>query len=177
MYKFCKANGCWWHVCNDLAKLLEHQDKTSSRFGIALIKGCEKEPNQYDKYNELAKMIAENKGTSMLMGMTELAGSISERQIKYMTEGDEIWINSVGGWNCGLQDIEATVYMKNLIYPNCKKKDIKITKFGGYEGGKHYYAKIGEIEVCQYVNGEKIIKWNTYDEAYEQAMKYCEELE
>ena len=48
MYKFCKANGGWWFVCKDLEKLFEYKDKTNSRYGLALVNGCEgKRDNNY----------------------------------------------------------------------------------------------------------------------------------
>ena len=177
MYKFCKANGCWWFVCKDLEKLFEYKDKTDSRYGLALVNGCEDKPNRYSKMYEAAVQTARRTGCSVLEGMADLSSRTLECQIDSLMEGHEVWINSVGGWNIGLRDVEATTYMNKLIFPDCKKEDIKISKFGEMEGGRHYYAKIGTIEVCEYVDGEKIIKWDTWDEAYQHALKYCEELE
>lgn len=176
MYKFCKANGGWWFVCKDLENLFEYKDKTDTRYGIALIKG-EKEGNKYSKMYQAALKTAERTGCSIAEGMADLSSRTLECQMKYLLERCEIWINEMGGWNTGLKEVEATTYMKNLIFPHCTKDDIRISKFGEMEGGKHYYAHIGEIEVFEYVDGEKIIKWDTYDEAYKHALAYCDELD
>ena len=112
----------------------------------------------------------------MVEAMAELSSSVLSPQIEILSCGNEIWFNRFGGWNIGLGKADATIYMKNLIFPDCRKEDIRISKFSENEGGKHYYAKIGTIEVCDYIDGEKINKWNTRDEAYSRALKYCEEL-
>ena len=177
MYKFCKANGYWWFVCNDLEKLFEYKDKTDSRYDLALENGYENKPNRYSKIYKAAVQIAQRTGCSVLEGLVDLSNRALECQINSLLEGYEIWINSVGGWNIGLKNVEAITYMNKLIFLDCKKEDIKVSKFGEMEGGKHYYAKIGTIEICEYVDDEKIIKWDTYDEAYQHTLKYCEELE
>lgn len=174
MYKFCKANGGWWFVCKDLEQLFELHDKTDSRYGLAIIDDCEG-LSRYKKLHNLAIIRAESENTSVLESMVNIATEVKSNQIDSILKGNEVWINANGGWNNGLKP-EATTYMNKLIFPNCKKEDIKISKFGEYAGGKHYYAKIGSIEVCEYINGEKIIKWNTREEAYQKALAYCEEL-
>ena len=73
-----------------------------------------------------------------------------------------------------MENVEATVYMNNLIYPNYKINDIVVKKWT--PDSKHYYARIGNIEVSEGEGNNKIIKWDTYDEAYAVALRYCEEL-
>ena len=70
----------------------------------------------------------------------------------------------------------ATVYRDKLVFPNYTKKDIRISKWG--DGGAHYYAKVGEIEVKEKDSkGEVVMKWNSYEEAYQKALEYCSEVE
>lgn len=176
MYKFCKANGSWWFVCQSIDELLEYKDKTNNKYGLAILNSCKGTDSKYKKLYEAAESLAMVKQISVVEAMAELSGKITIKQVNELSAGKKIWFNNVGGWNTGLTDIDATTYMSKLIFPNCKKEDIKISKFGGYEGGKHYYAKIGEIEICEYANGKKIVKWNTYQDAYNHALKYCEEI-
>lgn len=66
-----------------------------------------------------------------------------------------LWFNEKGGWNLGLDaDDIVTVYCDKLLFPNYTEKDIKINRWGG---GQHYYAKVGEIEVKECVDGETIV--------------------
>lgn len=176
MYKFCMANGCWWRVCTTLNELFEHHEATDNRYGNAIIEDVYANGEKYKGIRDAARLYGENNNISFIEGLSMLSSMCFSSQAKMINEGHEVWINENGGWNTGLQAI-ATVYMKKIIYPNYTKKDIRISKFGNNEGGKHYYAHIGDVEIFDYVDGEKVIKWDTYNEAYQNALRYCAELE
>ena len=57
------------------------------------------------------------------------------------------------------------VRKKELVFPSYYDTDIRIKRF---PDGEHYYAYIGDAQVR---DGD-IVKWDTYDEAYEQALRY-----
>lgn len=163
-------------MCCSIEELFEFKDKTDYRYSEAIIDECTGKEGKYSKLYKAAESLAITKNISVVEAMAELSSSVLSPQIEILSCGNEIWFNRFGGWNIGLGKADATIYMKNLIFPDCRKEDIRISKFSENEGGKHYYAKIGTIEVCDYIDGEKIIKWNTRDEAYSRALKYCEEL-
>ena len=175
MYKFCMANGCWWRVCTNLNELIEHHDVTDKRYNQALLEDVYKNGDKYKPIRDAARLYAENNRKSFVEGLAMLSANSFSAQADALAKGNNIWINSNGGWNTGLT-ATATAYMSKIIYPNYTKSDIRISKFGEQEGGKHYYAHVGDIEIFDYVNGEKVIKWDTYDEAYQNALRYCAEL-
>ena len=174
MYKFCKANGVWWLICKDLQTLFEFKEKTSRNYALALLYGNEE--NQWHQYYDAAKLHAKQTQSSLFEGMADLQARALSVQMNCLLKGEEVWFNENGGWNNGISDVAATTYTNQLIFPNCQKKDIRITKFAEGDGGRHYYARIGTIEVCEYINGYKIMKWDTYEEAYQKALIYCKDL-
>ena len=161
-WKFCKYDGYWYLCISSLEQLFEYNDRTNSKYGLALVKG-----DSEDKYLSYAKQIAESNDLSLLDGMVELQSKIFQTKLKYIMQNKELWINEVGGFNFGYIP-EKTVFMNNIVFPHYTKNDIKISQWGGDAKGSHYYAKVGEIEVK---DGDTM-KWNTWQEAYNEALKY-----
>ena len=172
-WKFCRANGCWWLVIDNIEQFLEYKDKTSSKYGQAIINGVCGDESPYQKLYDVAELIAQRDKTSVVQGMNTLTSMIFRTQYNAISAGYTLWFNDMSGYNYGLNNRKtATVYRDKLIFPNYTKNDIRISKWG--DGGLHYYAKVGEIEVKETdSNGEVVMKWNTYDEAYQKALEYC----
>ena len=59
----------------------------------------------------------------------------------------------------------AFVRRKELVFPRYHNSDIRIERF---PDGTHYYAYVGDMQVR---DGD-ILKWDSYDEAMQQAKKY-----
>lgn len=169
-FKFCKANNGWWLVISDIEQLLAYKDKTSSKYGHAIVNNAVGKENPYQRLYDTAEILASSHNISIVEAMCSLADSMTERQIFEINSGKTIWFNERGGWNYGLKDISATVYRDKILFPNYTEKDIRISKWGG---GQHFYAKVGEIEVKEIVDSEVIMKWNTHSEAYKRALAYC----
>lgn len=177
MYKFCKSNSGWWRVCSSLNELLEWHEQTCNRYGRALLEDVYGTGDKYENIRKLAYIYGKSLKTSFIEGLSVLSATCLEGQMKALAEGEEIWINPNGGWNCGLHAV-ATVHMKKNVFPDFKKSDIRILKYGPYEQGKHFYAYIGDIQIYSFDRkGNKIVKWNTKDAAYEAALRYCNELQ
>ena len=172
-WKFCLTESCWWVVIDNIEQFWEYKDKTDSKYGHAIVKGACGDENPYQKLYDVAEMIAQRNHTSVVQGMSTLTGMLYETQMNAILAGHELWFNELGGYNYGLGSEKiATVYRDKFIFPHYTKSDIRISKWG--EGGQHYYAKVGEIEVKEKdSNGEIVMKWNTYDEAYAKALEYC----
>jgi len=98
--------------------------------------------------------------------LCDLVGRAQASQIMKVAQGIKIAVNPSGGYFPIPEDSVVE------IIPVCKytEKDIKITKF---DGGKHYYATIGGIEVIDQW-GDK--KWNTFSYAETIAKKYLKTL-
>jgi len=65
-----------------------------------------------------------------------------------------------------LRSIKAT----RFIFPEYTEKDIKVSQWAG---GKHWYAKIGTVDV-QDKNGN--VKWSSYESAFQVAKQSLNEL-
>lgn len=169
-FKFCKVNNGWWLIISDIEQLLTYKDKTSSKYGHAIVNNAIGKTNPYQRLYDAAEILAASRNISIVEAMCALADSMTQRQIDEITSGKTIWFNECGGWNYGLKGVSATVYRDKILFPNYTEKDIRISKWGG---GQHFYAKVGEIEVKEVVDGEIIMKWNTRDEAYKKALEYC----
>jgi hypothetical protein len=84
---------------------------------------------------------------------------------KCINEGETLCMNEAGGYFT-LSKTAKVVFKGVKIYTEA---DIKVSN---YFLGKHYYAKIGGIDVE--VGGE--VKWNSYDFAYAMALKFLETI-
>lgn len=105
--------------------------------------------------------------TQMMYELKRLKYTVIVNQIKSLLDGEILVINSKGGYFPIRQDDEY-----RILETDEKKytsKDIKINK---WFGGKHFYAKVGEIDVVY--NGD--VKWNTEEDATKAAEKYMKKL-
>lgn len=106
--------------------------------------------------------------TPMLLNLKLLEASVLTGQLKNLLAGDVLLINNNGGyfpikkeWFYIAHKIDSDVYLES---------DVKINK---WYGGKHYYAKIKRIDV---VGEDDSVKWNTEQQAREEALKYLVKL-
>lgn len=167
-WKFIKSNGGWWLVISDINQLLAWNDATSDKYGKAILPETDND-ERYTKVKQLAKILAENKQSSLLEGMASVASLCLESKLNDLVNGYTLYINENGGYNHNMK-AEKTIYKKKLIFPEYTKDDIKISQWGK-GAGFHYYAHVGDIEV---MNGD-VMKWDTFQEAYDEAMKYVTE--
>lgn len=99
--------------------------------------------------------------------------------IKYLDKFTQAYIDCFNDWgsfvvspNYAFRDIDSTFeileerYNEQFVFPDNKNLEMKITK---WPGGKHYYAKIGDIEVVD-DDGNK--KWPTYKRAEEEVSNF-----
>lgn len=174
MYTFKKVDNQWWFVCDSVDKLLEYEDKTYHslfRKYINAIRQGKVEENVY----LLAELLAMDENSTTFQGLNEYIQQSELEKIACIESGKAIWLNEDGGWNCGLpqEQVLAEMRKKMLLFPTYFEQDIRIKRFMGEAKGTHFYAYIGNVEVCEFINGQKIIKWDTYEEAYERALRYC----
>lgn len=113
---------------------------------------------------EVSKTISNITGKGSLYVVAEIGQQKKENILKHILKGDKIVINTRGGY-FKLCDDEKTESCTEYT-----EKDIKITK---WIGGKHYYAKIGRIDVEDEFGN---VKWNTEKQAKEIALKYIRKL-
>ena len=85
--------------------------------------------------------------------------------LKVLNETGAIYVNRKGGFHGNYKVYDNFVHRTTLDFPRFYSKDIRIKRF---EDGTHWYAYVGDMQVR---DGD-ILKWNSYDEAYNQAKKY-----
>ena len=115
----------------------------------------------------VANMKAEMKNTSVIEELGNFETLILRNIFHLLDEGYIVYVNSNGGYmmDDGDKNYETleTLESDRMIFPSNHK--ISITQ---WEGGKHWYAKVGNTEVV--VDGER--KWNTYEYAEKMANKF-----
>lgn len=174
MYTFKKVENQWWFVCDSTEKLLEYEEKTYHSLFRKYINGIRQGKTE-ENICLLAELFAMDKESTAFQGLNACITQSELEKIACIESGKTIWLNEDGGWNCGFpqEQVLAEIRKKMLLFPTYFEQDIRITQFMGEAKGTHFYAYIGNIEVCEFINGQKIIKWDTYEEAYERALRYC----
>lgn len=66
-------------------------------------------------------------------------------------------------------DIEQTIEKNTLTFPDEERPTIEDVRFIRWEGGAHYYAKIGKIDIVDDLGRQK---WDTKEEASKAAMEF-----
>lgn len=110
---------------------------------------------------------------NIYQAIERFAGEVAINQMNSIQEYGAIYINCVGGYTfMHSSDVEyAHVYRQELVWPNFNKDEIRIKSF---PGGEHFYAYVGDVQVKEGSGNDAVLKWDTYDEAYQQALSYIE---
>jgi hypothetical protein len=169
--------GGWWLEVTSLEQLFDYHEKTDRRWGVAVENWINSKESTggtgMEHLSPLALAIslsAESKGHSIIDATLNFKRRMIENQIHWLKEEGVIYINCKGGYcfkDSKNSVIDQYVRRKELIFPNYTINDIRITRF---PMGEHYYAHIGDLELKDGSN----IKWNSYQEAKDFAMKYVE---
>ena len=170
-YLFVFKNGGWWLKINSISKLLDYYEKTDSRWSDALSSLINSKEFCKGKYHasDLAYAIGffgSNNGMDAIRAAISFREDIINSQMDALKKYGSIYINEKGGYHFEITEEkhDQFLYKDELIYPDFKKEEIRVKKF---PGGTHFYAYIGNMEVR---DGD-IVKWNTYQEAYDVAAK------
>lgn len=160
------VNQGWWLKISNISQLEDYISRIGSP---KIVRGIFNAREYYDNKahaDTLAQAIickATHDNKSVVDAGLDLQGAMIRSQIDALTIGP-IYINAYGGWHSG-GEYSDWLHRDKPIFPDFGKEQIRVKKF---EGGSHYYAYIGDLQIR---DGE-ILKWNTYSEAYNQALKY-----
>lgn len=182
LFIFDEYSKGWWLKIDSVEKLADYHEKAGSGRYDRAMEMYLREGHPYDILGKLspeerikkmqdkdfkrlqaAVMQAEKGDRTILDGFRCLNLEIGMGQMKTLEQYGAIYINCVGGYTFGLQ-YNQFCRRKNMVFPNFKESDIRIKRF---EGGEHYYAYIGDMQVR---DGNKL-KWNSHDEAYSKALE------
>jgi hypothetical protein len=163
-------------LIENMEQLLEYHNtiidgKTKIAAKELVERGKVRAKNQYVGHPDsilvgVSEMFSEAKNCGSLIALADLMGQTKTDMIKLVLEGKNLAINNVGGYFPIPNDAKIEI-VKDFKY---SEKDIRLTQ---YEGGKHWYAMIGDIEVTDEY-GDK--KWNTSTYANSIALKFLKNL-
>ena len=103
----------------------------------------------------ICETLSEAGSGGSIYNLSRLFGSRNTDMIKHISRGQSLSVNYNGGYFPIPKDAIIT-RIERVVYT---EEDIRITKF---EGGRHFYANIGGIEVFDF-SGDK--RFNTYEYA------------
>lgn len=104
----------------------------------------------------------------MLAHLKYIQAMVLTDQIKHLLLGEKLVINKNGGYFP--IKLEQEYKITEISGDRFTTKDISIKKWWG---GKHYYAKVGTIDV---IDADGNVKWNTEQYAYDMAVRYMNQL-
>lgn len=185
LFIFDKESEGWWLKIDSVEELANYHAKVSSNPFAGAMEMYLKQGHPYDildkldikeriemqmnpdfKRLQMMVMQAEKNNSTILDGVILSRLEIGEGQLRTLNEFGSIFINCVGGYTFGLE-FDQFVRRREFVFPNFKESDIRIKRF---EGGQHFYAYIGDMQVRA---GENL-KWDSHNEAYEAAVALIE---
>ena len=171
-YRFVYKNGGWWLKISSIEELVDYMEKTKLKNPIAQGFRSVLNSKEYgygiDHVNNTGYLIglrAENNHMSLIESAFSLALETDNAKIEELNKGNNLYFNRCGGWHYGKNDYTQWCDKDKLIFPNFKTNQIKIEQF---PNGEHFYAYVDSMQVR---DGDTL-KWNTYEEAYNQALQY-----
>jgi len=170
-YVFCYLDSGWWLKIDSLEKLTDYYEKTQNRWAEVLNDYIQNADNRHFKHKMTAAvvMLAERNHSNILDAITQMKFEIASGQIDHIETYGHIFINELGGYHSG-STYTQWERRKELVFPSYTKDNIKVEK---YLYGSHWYAYLGDMQLH---DGDKT-KWNSYDAAYEFALKYVNRAE
>lgn len=182
LFIFDEESKGWWLKIDTIEKLDDYHEKTGSgRYDksmemylheghpndilgkLSLEERIKKMQDKDFKRLQAAVILAEKGERTILDGFRCLNLEVGMGQMRTLEQYEAIYINPVGGYTFGLEYTQFC-RRKNLVFPNFRESDIRIKRF---EGGEHYYAYIGDMQVR---DGDKM-KWFNREEAYNKALE------
>ena len=175
-------SAAWWLKLTTLPDVLAYLEATNSRWAHVFDNWMNDSLYQPDvighgKHIQQAALTllvdqhARNNNQTCIEAITDIAGELAESMMNALYARGVIYVNPNGGWNTGGPDMPESgsfCRKKRLVWPDFTESQIRISQF---PGGQHYYAYIGDVQV----RDKNKLKFDTWNEALEQARKYITE--
>jgi hypothetical protein len=113
-------------------------------------------------------------GDDLVFSMLKVENEAMSNRLRAFREGRNIYLNhsiQVAMVDSRFVDIVDTVERDVLTFPDEDKPTIDDVKILVWDGGTHYYAKIGKLDIVDEKGNQK---WNTKKEAEDAAKWYIE---
>ena len=176
----------WILECKDIMTLKEHTEKymghtigkgvedwfNVNKKSVQLTPDYRYRPHLSTDWGAVVYQMMDINGGTFLEHSTRLETQIFQGKVKFLLDGKKIYLREVGSYMIDSDSFVITnkIVTDKMVYPEYTEENIKITK---WDGGTHYYAKIGNMDV---VDEDGNQKWDTYDEAYQMALEELKTL-
>ena len=159
----------WILECKDLITLVEHTDKCMGHTIKEGVQDWFKKQSKFQHFTTDWAFTCDNfakmRGENFIMASTRLENEVWAGKVSQLFKGRTLYLREIGSYMIDSPNFQITdrLVSDTLVYPGYTKEDIKITK---WDGGTHYYAKIGKMDV---IDREGNQKWNSRWEAQQAA--------
>lgn len=183
MYKFvrlhskhCGIDHPWILSCDNVDTMLEH---TRQYFFGEIKTGMEDVLDHLQNGYHLSsnwglaiKVMMESRGEGIVGASSKLEYDILMTKIDMIRNWGGVYLRDSGSYMPFNNDfvVIEEMEMEEMVYPKYTKDQIRIIK---WDGGKHYYAKLGKMDI---VDDDGNQKWDTEEEARKVAEEYFESL-
>lgn len=173
-------NQGWWLRIQSMEELLDYLELTYPTQSSKIIQNYLNDKSGLDVPHPESESLTQavvlygqkNPGFTIYQAIAGFNSIRVTHLVKNLEEYGTVYINCVGGSTFKYNDIEyAVVRRSSLVWPDYRKEDIRVKQF---DGGTHWYAYIGDVQVRLSTGNGTILKWSTYDEAYQAALSYID---
>ena len=187
MYHFVKINNTWYLKVESEKDIKDHFNKIMRREfedgfndykdNIKVIKDRDGKPKVWSATHATTQwrigveLLMSIKGMSWLEASNELEQKTYNDRIKLFEKGRHIYLaNGLSYMSFpNEQEIDEEKWLEELIYPyELNYENVRILQ---WPGGKHWYAKIDNIDICDKYDN---YKWSSKYWAQKIAKQYCE---
>lgn len=176
-----KNNSCWYFKPLDKKQLQEHWEKYSSvlineSISDILERQLKKLREEYvghptNEWTSFVEQITEIKGGNVLGNSNRMEFTLLKNREEMMNNKEEFFLDdklTTFMLTPGITEIIDEFVSNMLEYPD-EKMSIDNVRYIQWDGGKHWYAKIGKLDI---VDEDGNQKWNSKQEAENAVRKY-----
>lgn len=185
-YKFVKIgliediNGIWYFEPSSIEQIKEHWRKYPAsiiREGSQIIANRPFGRTDYNVTNQFVIAVdALNKVTrgNIVTDMIQVENMAYNNRISDFENGRKIFLTDdmrVVTLDKRFYEIKETVEKDELTFPNEDKPSLDDVRYLQWDGGEHWYAKIGKLDVVDFEGNQK---WDSKEDAQKAAKWYVE---
>lgn len=183
MYHFVNIEGTWYLKPESIQDILDHYHqilKCEFEAGIkdridnthVLKNGYVYHAHEQTTWNCAVTMLAEIKGKSWALAADELEKQTLNDRINLFNKGRFIALSQGLPYYASMEipQFKDELWIKELTYPTNPIYDYNKARYIKWPRGKHWYAKIGNVDIVDSFGNQK---WDTKEEAIEAAKYFC----
>ena len=173
-----EAKGYWLFCPQTEEQLIEHWNKYvkpvisdgSRKLAKKIFSGTK--GHFTNDFEQAVEVWMNSTNDSLIVSMLQIENEAFQNRLQMFRSGREIYLShsiQVVTVDTRFVDILTTTERNVLTFPDEERPEMKDVRFIVWEGGVHYYAKIGKLDI---VDKDGNQKWNTRAEAESAARWY-----